>query len=88
MQGNCCQNRIVNFVAKQYNWPDYGAVAPELVQRVDVSPAVLAALSGRYEFQNPTMMVLSVESGRVYTYLDGLPDEEFVPTMDGRFVSA
>ena len=89
IQGNCCQNQIVNFVARKYNWPDYPLpIAPELVQRVDVSPAVLSALSGRYEFQNPTMMVLGAQSGRVYTYLDGLPDEEFVPTSDGRFVSA
>jgi hypothetical protein len=61
--------------------------APEVVTPVDVTPAVLSALTGRYEFQNNNMMVLSEQSGRVYTYSEGLPDEEFVLASDGRFVS-
>jgi hypothetical protein len=47
----------------------------------------LTTLPGRYEFQNQIMMVVGGERGRVYTYGDGLPDEEFVLVTDGRSVS-
>jgi hypothetical protein len=88
IQGNCCQNRIVNFVARKYKWPDYDfPPAAEVVQRVDIPPAMLSGVTGRYEFQNPTMMTLGAQSSRLYTYVDGLPDEEFIQTSDGRFVS-
>jgi len=87
-QGNCCQNQIVNFVARKYTWQDYEfPPTPEIVQPVDVAPAVLSAVTGRYEFQNPTMMAFGAQEGRVYTYEDGLPDEDFVPASDGRFIS-
>ena len=87
-QGNCCQNRILNFVAKKYKWPNYDfPAAPEIVVPANVSQNVLSELTGRYEFQNPTMITLGVQNGRIYTYVDGSPDEEFVPTSDGRFVS-
>src|SRR6185295_14546503 len=50
IQGNCCQNRIVNFVARKYKWPDYEfPPAPEVVRPVDLPVAVLATLTGRYE---------------------------------------
>ena len=88
-QGNCCQNRIVNFVARKYNWADYELpAAPGAVSQIEVPPTVLSAVSGRYEFQNPAMIALGSRGGRVYTYVDGLPDEEFVPTTDTRFVSS
>ena len=89
IQGNCCQNRIVNVVARKYKWPDYDfPAAPEVVQPVDVPPSALSEVTGRYEFQTPTMLSLGEWSGRVYTYVDGLPDEEFVWASDGRFVSS
>jgi CubicO group peptidase (beta-lactamase class C family) len=88
-QGNCCENRIVNFVAKKYKWPNYDfPAAPEIVVPANVPPNVLLDVTGRYEFQNPTMIALGAQNGRVYTYVDGSPDEEFVPTSDDRFVSA
>jgi hypothetical protein len=34
------------------------------------------------------MMALGAQNGRLYTDADGLPDEEFVPTADGRFASS
>jgi CubicO group peptidase (beta-lactamase class C family) len=88
IQGNCCQNRIVNFIARKYKWPGYDfARSPEAVQAADVSPAVLHAVSGRYEFQNPTMMTLALHGGRIALDVDDLPDEGFAPASDGRFVS-
>jgi CubicO group peptidase (beta-lactamase class C family) len=83
MQGN----RIINLVARKYNWPGYRFEVPEAVTPVDVPPAVLSALSGRYEFQNNNMMVLGEQNGRIHTFVDGLPDEGFVLASDGRFVS-
>jgi CubicO group peptidase (beta-lactamase class C family) len=87
IQGNCCQNRIVNVVARKYRWPNYRLEVPEVVTPVDVTADVLSALTGRYEFQNPAMMVLGEHRGRVSAYSGGLPDEEFVLASDGRFVS-
>jgi hypothetical protein len=79
----------VNFVAKKYKWPNYDfPAAPEIVVPANVPPNVLLDVTGRYEFQNPTMIALGAQNGRVYTYVDGSPDEEFVPTSDDRFVSA
>jgi hypothetical protein len=87
-QGNCCQNRIVNLVARKYNWADYELPAvPRAVSQTDMPAAVLFEVAGRYEFQSPAMIALGAQNGRVYTYADGLPDEEFAPTEDGRFVS-
>ena len=85
MQGN----RIVDFVAKQYKWPGWvDNDIPERVTPVDVPAETATALSGRYEFQNNNMVALDLYKGRVYTYRDGLPDEEFVMTRDSRFVSS
>jgi len=84
MQGN----RIVDFVAKRYKWPEWvDNDIPEAVTPVDVPAETATALSGRYEFQNNSMVVLDLYKGRVFTYRDGLPDEEFVMARDGRFVS-
>jgi len=87
IQGNCCQNRIVNFVARKYNWPNYTVDTPETVKTVDVDSALLSAFSGRYELQSPSMITLGGDNGHIYSYLDGIPDEEFLLAADGRFVS-
>jgi CubicO group peptidase (beta-lactamase class C family) len=87
IQGNCCQNRIVNLVARKYKWRDYPVEFAETITPGDRAPAAAQAVAGRYEFQNPVMMALGEKDGRLYTYLDGLPDEEFVYAADGRFVS-
>lgn len=84
-------NRIIDFVAKKYNWPGYFEhdaqrvpPTPEVVRPVDASLASLAALTGGYD---NNLMVLKAQGGHVYSYADGLPDEEFAPAGDDRFVS-
>ena len=63
-QGNCCQNRIVNFVARKYNWPDYPfPAAPEPVQRVDVSSAVLSYDDGAGRGERPRLYVCGRPAG-------------------------
>ena len=87
IQGNCCQNRIVNLVARKYKWRDYPVEFAETIPPDDRALAAAPAVAGRYEFQNPVMMAIGEKDGHLYTYLDGLPDEEFVYAADGRFVS-
>ncbi len=79
--------RIINFVARKYNWPGYPQPTIEQVTAATVAPDVLSSVVGRYEFQNNNMMTLIAEHGRLYTGVNALPDEEFIPTADGRFVS-
>ena len=87
IQGNCCQNRIVNLVARKYKWRDYPVEIAETITPAAGGLAVAPSVAGRYEFQNPVMMALGEKDGHLYTYVDGLPDEEFVYASDGRFVS-
>ena len=87
IQGNCCQNRIVNLVARKYNWRDYPVEIAETITPANGGLDAARSVAGRYEFQNPVMMALGEKDGHLYTYVDGLPDEEFVYASDGRFVS-
>jgi hypothetical protein len=80
-------SRIINFIAKQYRWPEYPQPGPENVTPAAIAADVLASVAGRYELQNNNMMTLISQSGRLFTDSHGLPDEEFVPTADQRFVS-
>jgi hypothetical protein len=80
-------SRIVNFIAKKQNWPDFPLPAPEVVTALQVAPNVLAAAAGRYEMQNNNMATFIVQNGRIYTDVSGLPDEEWVPAAGDRFVS-
>jgi CubicO group peptidase (beta-lactamase class C family) len=80
-------SRIVNFIAKKYNWPDYPQPIPEVVSPAPIASDILTATAGRYELQNNNMLTLITDNGRVYTDVSGLPDEEFIPTVDQRFVS-
>jgi CubicO group peptidase (beta-lactamase class C family) len=79
--------RIVNFIAKKYKWPDFQLPTPEVVTPVTLSAAALNTVAGRYEFSNNVMMVFTPKDGRIYVDVSGLPDEEFVPTAEDRFVS-
>ena len=80
-------SRIINFIARKYNWPEYPQPKPEDVTAVSIAPQVLASVAGRYEFQNNNMMTLIADNGRIFVDVNGLPDEEFVATGDQRFVS-
>ena len=80
-------SRIINFIARKYDWPGYPQPQPENVAAVDAAPHALDAVAGRYEFQNNNMLTLIADNGRIFTDVSGLPDEEFAPTADQRFVS-
>jgi CubicO group peptidase (beta-lactamase class C family) len=80
--------RIVNYIAKKYNWPDFQMPTPEAVSPVALAPAALNAVTGRYEFANNFIMTLMAKDGRIYLDVSGLPDEEFVAAANDRFVSA
>ena len=80
-------SRIMNFIARKYDWPDYPMPTVENVTPATLPAATLASVAGRYELQNNNMMTLIAEHGSIYTDVSGLPDEEFVPASDGRFVS-
>lgn len=79
--------RIINFIARKYDWPNYPMPAPMAITEVETTPAALAEVTGRYEFQNNNMMTLIAQRGRIFTDVTGLPDEEFVPIGEGRFAS-
>jgi CubicO group peptidase (beta-lactamase class C family) len=78
--------RIINYVARKYRWPGYPS-APEAAVPVQLAPAALAVVEGRYEYQNNNMMTLFAHNGRLYTDLNGLADEEFVPVARDQFRS-
>ena len=80
-------NRIVQAVARKYNWPERSSSAPAATNRI--SPAVpLETVTGRYELTNNNMVTLVVHEGRLFTDANGLPDEEFLFMGDDRFGSS
>jgi hypothetical protein len=78
--------RIVNYVARTYNWPSYPQPPVETVELAN-DPALAQAVAGRYEFANNNMVALVAKDGRVFFDVNGLPDEAFVIAKDGRLVS-
>jgi hypothetical protein len=78
--------RIFDFIARKYHWPD----APEgsRADPVTVAPDLLLSYAGRYELFNNYMLTLVPKNGRLYWWVGGLPDEEFLPTGSDRFASS
>ncbi len=81
-----CISRIVQFIAREYKWPDFPL--PSLTRRAPakVDARALEALTGRYELSNNNMAAFVVEKGKLFTTVDGLIDEELIPETDSRFV--
>lgn len=79
--------RIVDEVARTYNWSGYAAKTGTKRNGVAVNPKTLTAYEGRYEFSNNRMITFVADKNRLYTLVDGLFDEEFVPESDTRFAS-
>ena len=78
--------RIVEFVARKYNWPPRSSSAPAATK--PVAPAIaLPPVSGRYELNNNNMLTLVARGDSLFTDVNGLPDEEFVFMGDDRFGS-
>ena len=81
-------SRILEAIAREYRWPDYPLRTPPKHPAVEVAEGKLDAYAGRYEFANNRMLTFAAERGRLWTLVDGLPDEEFLPEADDRFHSA
>ena len=80
-------NRIVDAVARKYKWPERSSSAPAAT--TGIPPAVqLETVTGRYELSNNNMLTLAVHEGRLFTDVNGLPDEEFLFMGDDRFGSS
>jgi CubicO group peptidase (beta-lactamase class C family) len=80
-------SRILQAIAGEYRWPDYPLSTPSKHAAAEVAEGELAAYAGRYEFENNRMMTLAAGRGRLWTVVDGLPDEELLPQAGGRFQS-
>jgi hypothetical protein len=80
--------RIVDTIAREYQWPGPPTFSPSRRQVAQVGDAKLKAYTGRYELANNQMLTIGVERGHLVALVDGLPDEEFLPESDERFYSA
>jgi CubicO group peptidase (beta-lactamase class C family) len=78
--------RIVNAVARKYNWPSRTSTRPAAADRVPTT-VPLATVAGRYELSNNNMLTLVAVDGTLFSDVNGLPDEEFVPMGGDRFGS-
>jgi CubicO group peptidase (beta-lactamase class C family) len=81
-------SRILEVIARAYHWPDFPSLTPPKRSAVEVAEDTLMAYTGRYEFANNQMLTFVAERGHLWTLVDGLPDEEFLPEGDDRFGSA
>ncbi|HEY0931798.1 MAG TPA: serine hydrolase domain-containing protein [Gemmatimonas sp.] len=80
-------NRIIDAIARARQWPDWELPQPEAVTRAPNASSLLKDVSGRYEFQNNFMLTLFVQDGTLFTDVNGLRDEDWIPATDGRLVS-
>jgi CubicO group peptidase (beta-lactamase class C family) len=81
------KRRISDFVARKYNWPPGFASAPAATR--PRPPGVpLEPIAGRYELRNNNMLTLVAQGERLFSDVNGLPDEEFLFIGDDRFGSA
>jgi CubicO group peptidase (beta-lactamase class C family) len=80
-------NRIAEFVARKYKWPNATAEYRPAAPPVAAAPGLLRAVEGRYEFRNNQILTLVADDRGVATLVGGYPDEPFVPAGGDRFVS-
>lgn len=80
--------RILAAIGREYHWPGAPAAAA-VIKPADVAidPATLESYTGRYEASNNFMVTFGAANGRLFTSVDGLPDEEFAPAGKQRFQS-
>ncbi|RYF73127.1 MAG: serine hydrolase, partial [Cytophagaceae bacterium] len=77
--------RIVEAVARQYQWTGYPLAAKRTA--VAIPAKSLTAYEGRYELANNQMITFIANRDRLLTLADGFEDEEFVPESPTRFAS-
>jgi CubicO group peptidase (beta-lactamase class C family) len=82
------QSRILEAVAREYRWPEYPTFNPPNRPVEHVALNDLIAFTGRYEFANNRMLTIGTDGGHLFTLVDGLLDEEFLPEPGYRFRSA
>jgi hypothetical protein len=78
-------SRIMEGIAREYDWPAYSNFRPGQRAVAHVAEKTLVDYTGRYEFVNNQMLTLVADQGRLWTLIDGFPDEEFLPEADDRF---
>ncbi len=78
--------RIIEFVARKYNWPQFPLSAPAATSK-QPSAVPLETVSGRYELSNNNMLTLESREGSLFVDINGLPDEEFMPIGGENFGS-
>jgi CubicO group peptidase (beta-lactamase class C family) len=79
--------RIVRYVAAKYKWPESSPSVPAATER-KVPNVPLDPIDGYYELSNNNMLMLSAHDGSLFTYVNGLRDEEFLFMGGDRFGSA
>jgi CubicO group peptidase (beta-lactamase class C family) len=80
-------NRIVDAVARKCKWPPRSSSTPAATTPVR-SDIPLEPVTGRYEFRNNNMLTLVAQDGRLFSDVNGLPDEEFLFMGGDRFGSS
>jgi hypothetical protein len=79
--------RITNAVARAYHWPARSSSSTPAVTPGSAPGIPLEIVTGRYELSNNSMLTLAATGARLFTDVDGLPDEEFVCVDGDRFGS-
>ena len=80
-------DRIVDFVARKYHWPNASTYVPPAASGGALLPTQLQSYTGRYELSNNNLITFAVADGRLSLLAGGLPDEEFVALGNDQFAS-
>lgn len=80
-------NQIVDAIAEHYQWAGFSASKPIRRTAITVAPHAITAFAGRYEFANNRMISFQARNNRLFSVIDGLIDEEFVPLTATLFAS-
>jgi CubicO group peptidase (beta-lactamase class C family) len=80
--------RIQQFIARKYHWPDSVPPPPTVLRAASVTSPMLLPAAGRYEFHNNDMLALVSNDTALSTLTGGLPDEEFLPQGGDVFASS
>lgn len=78
--------RIQRIVARMYEWPNYRQ--PPSTPHAVTGVAAMDDLNGHYEVRSSEPATFKARDGRLYSYVGGRLDEEFVPVGPDRFTRA
>jgi len=77
---------ITDYLADAGDGKEHGSTLDQPPSRL--KPAVLTALTGRYEYQNNQMLTVEADRGRLLAHLAGADSDTYVPLSDHVFVCA